>query len=153
MGYIKTGEKGFFGEKTKLVMQSIVVKHKVGIFKTEDYFYTSNLTEYLKINGEYPDKVTGIKEISQEEVRGKSFTGKAVAGGVGYLFLGPVGLAAGALSAGNNSLKEKKASFGIEFSDGNWLVVEFDLQESRDVNFMSELLNTDQLEKKSEKPF
>ena len=32
MGYVKTGEKSFFGEKTKLIMQSIVVKKKVGMF-------------------------------------------------------------------------------------------------------------------------
>lgn len=29
MGYVKTGEKSFFGEKTKLIMQSIVVKKKL----------------------------------------------------------------------------------------------------------------------------
>ena len=89
-------------------------------------------------------------------VKGKSFTKKAVAGGLGYLFLGGVGLAAGALSAGNDALKKKSGTIGIEFKDKKWIVTKFDLRNGDSKDFFTLLLNlvkTKPVKKKKKAPF
>jgi hypothetical protein len=89
-------------------LDHITVKKKLGIFKTEKTKYTI-------------DKIKKVHLIDEEKVKGKSFVKKGIAGGLGYMFFGNVGLAAGALAAGNDVLKQKSGTIGIEFKDKNWI--------------------------------
>ena len=116
----------------------ITVKKKVSLFKTEKIKYTI-------------DKIKKVTLIDEEKVKGKSFIRKAVGGGLGYLFLGNIGLAAGALSAGNDVLKQKSGTIGIEFKDKKWIITQFDLRNSDSKNFFKFLLNLIEVKKPPKK--
>lgn len=73
------------------------------------------------------------------------------------MFFGSVGLAAGALSAGNDALKQKTGTIEIEFNDKNWIVTQFDLQNSDSKDFFQLLLELIKIkhppQKKDKAPF
>jgi hypothetical protein len=125
-------------------LDHITVKKKLGIFKTEKTKYSI-------------DKIKKVHLIDEEKVKGKSFVKKGIAGGLGYMFFGNVGLAAGALAAGNDVLKQKSGTIGIEFKDKNWIVTKFDLRNSDSKDFFKlllELIKTKHPPKKKDKaPF
>ena len=120
-------------------LDHITVKKEIGIFKTKKIKYTI-------------DKIKRIRLIDEKEVRGgKSFVKKGIAGGLGYIFFGNVGLAAGALSAGNDSLKQKTGIIGIEFNDKNWIVTKFNLQNSDSKDFFKLLIELIKIKHPSKK--
>ena len=141
--YSITSEYSGFMMAGTAKLDYITVKKKVSLFKTEKTKYTI-------------DKIKKVSLIDEEVVKGKSFTKKAVAGGIGYLFLGGVGLAAGALSAGNDALKKKSGTIGIEFKDKKWIVTKFDLRNNDSKDFFTlllDLVKKKPIKKKKKAPF
>lgn len=67
-----------------------------------------------------PDQISRVVQLSEEKAR--SFLGTAVKGAVGGLLLGGVGLLAGALVGGKNTMLR----IGIELSDGKKVIIEQD---------------------------
>ena len=113
--YSITSEYSGFMMAGNAKLDYITVKKKVSLFKTEKTKYTI-------------DKIKKVSLIDEEVVKGKSFTKKAVAGGLGYLFLGGVGLAAGALSAGNDALKKKVEQLELNSKIKNGLLLNLTLE-------------------------
>lgn len=89
--------KGFFGQPKSVVMQ-----------KPGRFFF-----EHVKL------KELNVAEVISADDKA-SITGKAVAGAAGMLLLGPVGLLAGALGAGNKRLR----TVVLIFKDGRKALVE-----------------------------
>ena len=120
-----------------------------------------NLGKFIDIfeglNRAHGVTIVGESNGNGSKVKGKSFVKKGIAGGLGYMFFGNVGLAAGALATGNDVLKQKSGTIGIEFKDKNWIVTKFDLRNSDSKDFfrlLLELIKTKHPPKKKDKaPF
>ena len=86
------------------------------------------------------DDIERFKLIDKNSNHEQSFVRTAAKGGLGYILLGPVGLLAGALST-KKKLREK-VKFGIEFTDKNWIILEYEMGDGVDEEEIKIFTNT-----------